>query len=116
MFLLPLVLSACFVADPLIPGDHTRTLEHDGRTRTYIVHVPPKYDPKQPTPVVLAFHGGGSNAEQMVRFCGLNGKADQDGSVVVVRLQPSSSFTSSRITGTSCQIYTRQVRETGTNP
>jgi poly(3-hydroxybutyrate) depolymerase len=31
---------------------------------------------EQPTPVVLTFHDGGSNAEQMVRFCGLNEKAD----------------------------------------
>ena len=65
MFVLPLILSTLLGVEPLGPGDHTRTLEHDGRTRTYIVHVPPKYDPKQPTPVVLAFHGGGSNAEQM---------------------------------------------------
>jgi polyhydroxybutyrate depolymerase len=32
---------------------------------------------------VLAFHGGGSNAEQMVRFCGLNEKADKEGFIVV---------------------------------
>ena len=61
------MLSLSLTADPLGAGDHTRTLEHDGHTRTYIVHVPPKYDPKQPTPVVLAFHGGGSNG---VRFLG----------------------------------------------
>ena len=79
MHALALILTTLLAADPLGPGDHTRTLEHGGRTRTYIVHVPPKYDPKQPTPVVLAFHGGGSNAEQMVRFCGLNEKADKEG-------------------------------------
>ena len=83
MFVLPLILSTLLGVEPLGPGDHTRTLEHDGRTRTYIVHVPPKYDPKQPTPVVLAFHGGGSNAEQMVRFCGLNEKSDKEGFSVV---------------------------------
>jgi len=65
------------------PGDPTRSLEVDKRTRTYLVHVPPKYDPKKPTPVVLAFHGGGSNAEQMVRFCGLNETADKHGFIVV---------------------------------
>jgi polyhydroxybutyrate depolymerase len=78
-----LLLSVLLAAEPLSTGDHTRTLEHGGRARTYIVHVPPKYDPKQPTPVVLAFHGGGSNAEQMVRFCGLNEKADQETFIVV---------------------------------
>lgn len=78
-----LLVSSLLAADPLAPGDHTRTLQHDGRTRSYIVHVPPKYDPKLPTPLVLAFHGGGSNAKIMVRFCGLNDKADQENFIVV---------------------------------
>ena len=82
MRLLPIIVSALLVTAPLTPGDHTRTLQHDGRTRSYIVHIPPKYDAKQPTPVVLAFYGGG-NAEQMVRFCGLNEKADKEGFIVV---------------------------------
>lgn len=69
--------------DPLGPGDQTRTVEADKRSRTYIVHVPPMYDQKKPTPVVLAFHGGGSNAEQMIKFCGLNETADKHGFVVV---------------------------------
>jgi polyhydroxybutyrate depolymerase len=69
--------------DPLTPGDHTRTLEVDSRTRTYLMHVPPKHDPKKPAPVVLVFHGGASNAEQMVRFCGLNETADRHGFLVV---------------------------------
>jgi polyhydroxybutyrate depolymerase len=83
MHALALILTTLLAAAPLTSGDHTRTLEHGGRTRTYIVHVPPKYDPKQPMPVILAFHGGGSNAEQMVRFCGLNEKADKEGFIVV---------------------------------
>src|SRR5437879_1570747 len=69
--------------DTLNPGDHTRFLQVDKRTRTYLVHVPPNYDPKKPTPVVLAYHGGGSNAVQMVRFCGLNETADKHGFLVV---------------------------------
>jgi polyhydroxybutyrate depolymerase len=77
--LLPLSLAAV----PLGPGDHTRSLEVDQRTRTYLLHVPKSYDGSKPYPVVLAFHGGGSNAEQMVRFCGLNDKADEAGFLVV---------------------------------
>ena len=87
MHVLAVILTTVLAADPLGAGDHTRTLEHDGRTRTYIVHIPPKYNPKQPTPVVLAFHGGGSNAEQMVRFCGLSEIADKEGFVVVYTLR-----------------------------
>jgi len=68
---------------PLQPGDTTRSLQVDRRTRTYLVHVPKSYDGTKPYPVVLAFHGGGSNAEQMVRFCGLSEKADRAGFLVV---------------------------------
>jgi polyhydroxybutyrate depolymerase len=69
--------------DALKPGDHTRSLSVGDLTRTYLVHVPKSYDGKQPTPVLLVFHGGGSNAEQMVHFCGMNEKADKEGFLVV---------------------------------
>jgi polyhydroxybutyrate depolymerase len=78
-----LFLAVAFAVDPLGPGDHTRKLTVEGRERSYLVHVPPKYDPKKPTPVVLAFHGGGANADSMVRFSGLNEKSDEAGFVVV---------------------------------
>jgi polyhydroxybutyrate depolymerase len=65
------------------PGDHTRTLTVGELKRTYLVHVPKSYDGKKPYPVVLAYHGGGSNAEQMVRFCGLNETADKAGFIAV---------------------------------
>jgi polyhydroxybutyrate depolymerase len=67
----------------LSPGDHLRSIEVDRRTRTYLVHVPAKHDPKKPAPVVLVFHGGASNAQQMVHFCGLNETADEYGFIVV---------------------------------
>ena len=79
---LPLLL-ALLAADPLGPGDHTRTLKVGDLDRNYLVHVPKKYDSKSPTPVVLSFHGGGGNAQSMVNFCGLNDKADEAGFIVV---------------------------------
>jgi hypothetical protein len=39
--LLPLILTTAS-DNELGPGDHTRSLEGDKRTRTYLVHVPPK--------------------------------------------------------------------------
>ena len=79
------LLAVALAADsqPVAPGDHTRTLQVDGRERSWLIHVPPKYDPQKRSPVVLIFHGGGSNAEQMIRFCGLNEKADQQGFIAV---------------------------------
>jgi polyhydroxybutyrate depolymerase len=70
-------------ADPLPPGDHVRSLESDGRTRTYRVHVPPQYDATAPTPVVLAYHGAMTNSRMMASFSGLSKKADEAGFVVV---------------------------------
>jgi polyhydroxybutyrate depolymerase len=70
-------------SDRLGPGDHTRTLTVGDLKRTYLVHIPPRYDPKKATPVVLAFHGGGANADNMVVFSGLNKKSDDAGFIVV---------------------------------
>lgn len=80
-----LLLGAMFV-DPnvsLPPGDSTRTIEVHGRTRSYVVHVPKSYDRSKPVAVVLAFHGGGTNAQSMIRFCGLNDTADEAGFLAV---------------------------------
>lgn len=67
----------------LTPGDHRRTLTVADRQRSWLIHVPPGYDDTKPTPVVLAFHGGMSNGAQMMKFCGLNEKADAAGFLAV---------------------------------
>jgi len=68
---------------PLPPGDHVRSLEIGDQSRSYLVHVPPSYDPGRPTPVVLAFHSAAMNGAEMARFSGLSEKADRSGFVVV---------------------------------
>lgn len=80
--LLLLTLMPCD-PDALKAGEHVRSLDVDRRSRTYRIHVPKTHAGSTPYPVVLAFHGGGSNAEQMAKFCGLNEKADQAGFLVV---------------------------------
>ncbi len=66
-------------------GDHTRKLLVDGRERSYLVHVPQREPAggRSEFPLVLAFHGSGTNARIMERFCGLSDKADEAGFVVV---------------------------------
>ncbi len=55
--------AGCGLAPPTRPGaTETRTLSHDGLTRSYNVHLPPTYDPERTYPVVLAFHGYTSSA------------------------------------------------------
>jgi polyhydroxybutyrate depolymerase len=78
----PLTIGAA-EPDKLAPGDHTRSLQVDAQARSYLVHVPPKYDSANPTPVVLIFHGAGMNASMMQRFSGLNDKADEAGFMAV---------------------------------
>ena len=51
--------------------------------RSYLVHVPPKYDSKKPTPAVLVLHGAGTNGQITVHFCGLNKKSDEAGFIAV---------------------------------
>jgi polyhydroxybutyrate depolymerase len=78
--LLALVVLA---GNPLGPGDHTRSLKMGEVDRSYLVHVPPKYDAKKPTPVVLVLHGAGTNGAITVFFCGMNKKADEAGFIAV---------------------------------
>jgi polyhydroxybutyrate depolymerase len=77
------LLVSLLAADPLGPGDHTRTLTVGDLERSYLVHIPQKYDREKPTPVVLVYHGGGSNAEVMVRFSGMDMQADTSGFIAV---------------------------------
>jgi polyhydroxybutyrate depolymerase len=77
------LIAATLGSDPLAPGNHTRELNVDERERTYLVHVPTQYDSEKPTPVVLIFHGAGTNADITVPFTGLNRKSDEAGFVAV---------------------------------
>lgn len=74
---------AMFTATWLSPGDHIREFPFDGLVRSYLVHIPPSYNAKNQTPVVLVFHSAMMNGSMMARFCGLSEKADQAGFVVV---------------------------------
>ena len=67
------------------PGDYVRTLQHDGLTRTYRIHVPRQYQSSKSAPLVLAFHGGGGDMDYMANdeYYGLISKADAEGFVVV---------------------------------
>jgi polyhydroxybutyrate depolymerase len=55
----------------------------DGRTRSYRLHIPAGLADTAPAPVVLAFHGAGSNGRGMERFTGFSRLADREGFIVV---------------------------------
>ena len=70
-------------SEPLGAGDHKRTLTVDEQKRTHWIHVPPKYDPKQPASVVLALHGAMMDGKMMEGFTGLSKTADANNFIVV---------------------------------
>lgn len=72
-------------AQRLGPGDHTGTLLHGGLQRHYRVHVPARYDPSRPEPLLIALHGGGGNMDleaDDARY-GLVSLSEREGAIVV---------------------------------
>jgi polyhydroxybutyrate depolymerase len=67
---------------PLPAGDHERTVWIGTTRRSYRVHVPPR-PTAAPRPVVLLFHGGGGNGEQLQRASGFDAVADRVGALAV---------------------------------
>ncbi len=65
------------------PGDHSLVIKAGSLERRYIVHVPPSYDGKTPSPVVMMFHGAGGTARGAMRQTGWISKADEAGFLVV---------------------------------
>jgi polyhydroxybutyrate depolymerase len=70
-------------AGGLPPGDHAVALIHDGRTRRYLLHLPPQAARDAALPVVLVFHGAAADAGRNRAWLGLDAYADREGFVVV---------------------------------
>lgn len=68
---------------PLAAGNHNLSLQHDGVTRTYIVHVPRNVDGATPVPLVIDLHGLTSSAGAQASLSGWRRKADEEGFIVV---------------------------------
>lgn len=67
------------------PGDYRFTIQHDGLTRMYRIHVPSGYDPAKPAPLLVALHGGGGNMDYQADDSkyGLIGKSEREGFIAV---------------------------------
>jgi polyhydroxybutyrate depolymerase len=66
----------------LAPGDHSFTLKHQNRERSYIVHVPPA-QPAMDWPIVINLHGGGGHAKAQQRYSHMDVVADREGFLAV---------------------------------
>jgi polyhydroxybutyrate depolymerase len=67
----------------LAPGDHEFSLTRDGLRRSYLARVPPQARAGAPLPVVLNFHGGGSNARVQKWYSRMDETADREGFIAV---------------------------------
>ena len=66
------------------PGTYSLTLQHGGRERAYLVHIPKSYRSDTPMPVVFAFHGGGGHMQlQASDRYGLVDKSDSAGFIAI---------------------------------
>ncbi len=65
------------------PGDYRGSIvAADGRTRTYVLHVPSGFPIAKPYPLLLVFHGGMGTAERIERGTNFDAKADEKGFIV----------------------------------
>jgi polyhydroxybutyrate depolymerase len=81
---LVIVLAGVAEAAPaLSPGDHGFSLEHHGLVRSYVVRVPPAAGKRELLPVVVNFHGGGSNAKTQKWYSRMDAAADRHGFIAV---------------------------------
>ncbi len=55
----------------------------NGFRRTYQVHIPPKYKPETPLPLVVVVHGAFDTAEGMEKFSGFSRLADSENFIVL---------------------------------
>lgn len=74
--------TACGASSTLTPGDTTATIQVGSATRSYILHVPSKYDGQAPVPLVLDFHPILSSATFERSASGYAALSDQEGFVV----------------------------------
>ncbi|MBW4663471.1 MAG: alpha/beta fold hydrolase [Chroococcus sp. CMT-3BRIN-NPC107] len=68
---------------PIATDMALQTLSYQGTTRSYYVYVPSSYQSGKPTPLVLAFHGGGGSGDRLAASTNLNDVANREGFVVV---------------------------------
>jgi polyhydroxybutyrate depolymerase len=80
---LALALFAQTAFAALAPGDYDFALTHQNLRRNYLVHVPPQAARGARLPLVLSFHGAGSNAEVMKAYTRMDRAADRDGYIGV---------------------------------
>lgn len=71
--------------DAASPGTalSSEKFRYDGSRRKYLIYVPSTYTGNKAVPLLLVFHGGGSNAETTIKYTRLNSFAEKKGFIAV---------------------------------
>ena len=65
------------------PTSKSPRMEFDGRTRRYILDLPPHYDPAKPTALFMVLHGATQSAASAERMSHMSELSDQHGFIAV---------------------------------
>lgn len=68
---------------PEASGSTDGQITSSGVTRHFILHVPPTYRPGDAVPLIINFHGYGSNSKEEEGLTGMSAKADNENFIVV---------------------------------
>jgi polyhydroxybutyrate depolymerase len=80
----PVTSKGCDLPAPIPPGTSAvQTLNSNGLTRSYLLYIPPHYDPDSSYALVLNFHGHGSTDFKQARLTGFTQLAYQQNFIVV---------------------------------
>jgi polyhydroxybutyrate depolymerase len=80
---LPILVGLITMAAIRLMDRTNGSIVSSGRTRRYLVHVPPSYDRTKPTPLVISMHGSGGWPRQQQSLSRWSRLADAQGFVVV---------------------------------
>jgi polyhydroxybutyrate depolymerase len=75
--------AACTPVRAATAGQTEHHFTYDNLDRTYLQYVPKGYDGTKPVPLVLEFHGYGSNAREQINYGNFKPEADRDTFIVV---------------------------------
>ena len=80
----PIMSKGCGRKSTVLPGhSQTQMIVSDQLTRSYFLHVPLEYKDTIQQPLVLNFHGHGSNSQQQAFYSNFSTLADQQDFIVV---------------------------------
>jgi polyhydroxybutyrate depolymerase len=63
--------------------NEVNVIEYNGRSRTYLLHVPPSYSNSQPAPLVIMLHGYTGTSTGHEQYTGFSVSADAEGYIVI---------------------------------